>query len=92
MLKIMPPNHVVVEISIIISVEMEHKCSSFLYIEHVAQHDQNTPFQQDVFLAAQPVFVVSYLHDGLAVHKLRNPNSTNISFHNKVLLTIDVVM
>jgi hypothetical protein len=85
MLQIMPPKHIVVEVSIIISVEIEHKCSSFLYIEHVAQHDQNTPFQQEVF-------VVCYLHDGLAVHKWRNLNSTNISFHNKLLLTIDVVM
>jgi hypothetical protein len=39
----MPPIHIVLEISIIISVEMEHKCSSFLYIEHMAQHDQNMP-------------------------------------------------
>jgi hypothetical protein len=52
MLQIMPPKHIVVEVSIIISVEIEHKCSSFLYIEHVAQHDQNTPFQQEVFLSS----------------------------------------
>jgi hypothetical protein len=50
----MPPKNITTRIYEIISGEMENKCSASLYIEHVAQYDQNTPFQR-----SRRVFIIS---------------------------------
>jgi hypothetical protein len=71
----MPPKNSITRIYEIISGEMENKCSASLYIEHVAQYDQNTPFQRP-----RRVFIISYLHAALAGHKLRNLKTSNIAF------------